>query len=186
LEGLRLWEVWDMALPLAVWRDDVVQWVYLDWPTRTPGQALVLPKRYTELCAAHKRWMSSPVSIGIPLLCADLVGEEETYPLAYPLNPPTHLAQFAIPVNSGAYQESSSKSHQSTRPGQTVAVATLIDYAVITYGRGRLPVLMKGLSESQTWATLIPAVYGVSSAEFEAGWQTYLLARYGIYPPGSP
>jgi hypothetical protein len=32
------------------------------------------------------------------------------------------------------------------------------------------------------WAlgVVIPAVYGVSAADFEAGWQAYLKAHYGV------
>jgi hypothetical protein len=58
-----------------------------------------------------------------------------------------------------------------------VALATLIEYAVATYGHERLPGLVAGLGQSESWGTLIPAVYGVSSAEFEAGWQAYLAAH---------
>jgi hypothetical protein len=61
-----------------------------------------------------------------------------------------------------------------------VALATLIEYAVATYGRDRLPVLMAGLGQSESWDTLLPAVYGVSSAEFEAGWQAYLADHYAV------
>jgi hypothetical protein len=36
------------------------------------------------------------------------------------------------------------------------------------------------MGQSDSWDTLIPAVYSVSPAEFEAGWQTYLTAHYGV------
>jgi hypothetical protein len=65
-------------------------------------------------------------------------------------------------------------------PGQTVALATLVEYAVATYGRERLPALVTGLGQSDSWETLLPAVYGVSAAEFEAGWLAYLKAHYGV------
>lgn len=58
----------------------------------------------------------------------------------------------------------------------------LIEYAVTTYGRERLPALVAGLGRYEGWKTLIPTVYGVSSAEFEAGWQAYLAAQYGVPP----
>jgi hypothetical protein len=41
---------------------------------------------------------------------------------------------------------------------------------IIAIGRERLPVLVAGLGQYDSWATLIPAVYGVSPAEFEARW----------------
>ena len=59
-------------------------------------------------------------------------------------------------------------------------MATLIEYAVATYDRERLPALVAGLGHYESWETLIPAVYGVSPAEFEAGWQAYLAAQYGV------
>jgi hypothetical protein len=62
----------------------------------------------------------------------------------------------------------------------SIAVATLIEYAVATYGRERLPALVASLSQHNNWETLIPAVYGVSAAEFEAGWQAYLATNYGL------
>lgn len=51
---------------------------------------------------------------------------------------------------------------------------------VATYGRERLPTLVASLGHYDSWETLIPAVYGVSPAEFEAGWQAYLATHYGV------
>ena len=55
-----------------------------------------------------------------------------------------------------------------------------IEYAVPTYGRDRLPALMASLGQSDSWDTLLPAVFGVSAAAFEAGWQAYLKAHYDV------
>lgn len=57
--------------------------------------------------------------------------------------------------------------------------ASLVAYAVSAYGRDRLPALLDGIQRYDSWETLIPAVFGVSAAEFEAGWETYLEASYG-------
>jgi hypothetical protein len=51
---------------------------------------------------------------------------------------------------------------------------------VTTYGRERLPVLIAGLGQYDTWETLLLAVFGVSAAEFEAGWRTYLVNHYTV------
>jgi hypothetical protein len=56
-----------------------------------------------------------------------------------------------------------------------VALA-FVEYTVAAYGRDRLPVLLKAMHRHGTWATLIPAVYGVSAADFETGWQEWLTA----------
>ena len=61
-----------------------------------------------------------------------------------------------------------------------MALATLIKYAVAVYGQDRLPTLLAGLGLHAGWATLLPAVYGVSPGEFEAGWQAYLAEHYGV------
>ena len=39
---------------------------------------------------------------------------------------------------------------------------------------------MAGLGQYDTWDTLLPAVFGIATAEFEAGWQTYLARQYGV------
>jgi hypothetical protein len=57
-----------------------------------------------------------------------------------------------------------------------------VEYAVSAYGRERLPALLGGMHHYATWETLIPAVYGISAAEFEAGWRNYVKAQYGGVP----
>lgn len=87
----------------------------------------------------------------------------------------TQLTQLAAPGSPDIYLDSMNK---LTHPGQTVALATLFEYVVATYGRERLPALLLGLSQHSTWETLIPAVFGVSQTEFEAGWQAYLAVHF--------
>jgi hypothetical protein len=85
-----------------------------------------------------------------------------------------------VPVHPHTPAEIESVRDLVSYPGQTVELAALIEYAVAAYGRERLPALMAGLGQYESWKTLIPAVYGVSAAEFEAGWQAYLVTHYGI------
>jgi hypothetical protein len=164
---------------LAVWREDIVQWLYADLPTGVTGQPLMLPAHYTQLCAAYKLWLLSPAQLGIPVLCARPDAEEAGFPVWYLRESLTHLNQLALSVSSGEYIGQSSSSFVP-HPGQTVALATLIEYAVATYGRERLPALVAGLGRYHSWQTLLPAVYGVSTAEFEQGWQAYLVAHYSV------
>ena len=177
LQGLRLWQLWDLDLPLATWREPVVQWIYQELPGAV-GEAVVLPKDYTNFCATHTLWLSSPMQIGIPLLCTEL-DEAAWYAAVWGTpSPLTHLNQLTIPdVQAQVTSESPAPERQSPH-GQTIALATLIDYAVATYGRERLPVLVTGLGQSESWETLLPAVYGISAIEFEAGWQAYLATHY--------
>ena len=55
----------------------------------------------------------------------------------------------------------------------TEEAVTVVDYAMSTYGRDKLPRLLNGIQRYDTWEALIPTVFGVSAAEFEAGWQEY-------------
>jgi hypothetical protein len=68
------------------------------------------------------------------------------------------------------------------RSSEAVRVATLVEYAVAAYGYEQLPVLLADLAQHDTWDTLLPAVYDISSTEFEEGWQEYLVKAYGAQP----
>jgi hypothetical protein len=183
VNGLRLWQLWDLDLPLAAWREPVVKWIYIDGPALGSGQTSVLPDRYRELCAAHLLWLLSPAQLNIPLTCVSPELEEPSFPLWRLRDPLTRLDQLGVPLRPSEYSEDLDALHGVVpHPGQTVALATLIDYAVATYGRERLPVLIAGLGQYDSWETLLPAVYGVSPAEFEAGWQAYMARRYGLSP----
>lgn len=178
--GLRLWQLWHLDLPLATWRDEVVTWIYRDVPTTSIAQAVVLPKDYATLCAMHRLWLPRPWQLGIPLRCAGL-DQGELYRVWWSQRqPPIHLAQLGLPVPSDADREIATGADGTAYPGQTIVLATLVEYAVATYGRERLPALVAGLGQHESWATLIPAVYGVSTTEFEAGWQAHLVTHYGI------
>jgi hypothetical protein len=180
LGALQLWEIWHMDLPLAVWRDDPARWLYGDMAFTVPGQSPGLPEHYEELCAAHRLWLLYPVQIGVPLTCIDTKTETKYLALLHPLGARTRLHQFSLPVSADPYVEAASKGYQTAYAGQTIVLATLIDYAVITYGRERLPTLVASLGQYQRWDTLLPAAFGVSAAEFEAGWQAYLMEQYNV------
>jgi hypothetical protein len=181
LDALHLWEIWHMDLPLAVWQDEVVQWTYGDMSSTAPGKSFALPERYHELCAAHKLWLLYPAQIGIPLTCSNASGEAAYLAELHPLDPPApRLGQFTLPISSDPYVEAANKGYQKPHAGQTIALATVVDYIVVTYGRERLPGLVASLSQHNTWDTLLPALFGASAAEFEAGWQAHLAKRYGV------
>ncbi|MCE7986388.1 MAG: hypothetical protein DYG89_34890 [Caldilinea sp. CFX5] len=178
LRGVRLWQIWELDLPLAVWRRAVVSWLYRKLPADGSHQEGLLPDRYQEICAAHQIWMPTPLQIDIPLSCIDGKLEYRHFSLPGVREPLTHLEQLALlaPPNEYLGQWSGTQHHYPQ--GQTVALATVIEYAVATYGRECLPALLAGLGQYDSWETLLPTVYGVSSAEFEAGWQGYLADRY--------
>lgn len=176
LNGIYLWQIWDSGLPLAAWQDEVVTWLYRASANASAEQQVMLPKQYEELCAAHKLWLTGPTYLGIPLLCTHLDREGWRRATWGPHEPLTRLDQFSFLDPRSIVGSLFPISH----PDQTVALATLIDYAVAAYGQEHLPVLVAGLGQHKSWSTLIPAVYGVTPAEFEAGWQKHLVTRYGL------
>ncbi|MCL4863076.1 MAG: hypothetical protein KJZ93_26960 [Caldilineaceae bacterium] len=177
VSGLYLWQLWELDLSLSAWQEDVVQWVYAAPCTCHPT---AIPERYAALCAAHKRWMPSSVHIHIPLACVNRAREEELYPLWYDLAAPTQLNHFPMSARGNRSPEQTSSMYRKELRGQTIALATLIDYATVTYGQDRLPTLLAGLGEHEGWEALIPAVFDLSASDFEAGWQAYLAARYDL------
>lgn len=178
LQGIQLWQLWHLDLPLSVWREDVVRWIYIERPATALGQPIPLPTRYPELCVAHQIWMSSPLEIAIPLVCAQHEWEYAYFPLWRGHTPPTRLAQLAALAPPKEISSLSGRWDRATYPGQVVVLAVLIEYSVATYGREQLPTLLASLSQYNTWETLIPAVYGVSANEFEADWPTYIATHY--------
>jgi hypothetical protein len=174
VSGLHLWQVWDLDLPLAAWREVVVKWLYADLGVADVRQPSMRPDRYTDLCAVHKLWLVAPTQINIPLLCAEQAWEYQYFSSWHSLDPATHLNQIKLPTPQ--YDQAEERRDR----GQAMVLATLIEYAVATYGRERLPMLVAGLSQYDSWETLLPAVFGVSAAAFEAGWRTYLTDHYGV------
>ena len=177
VSALYLWQVWDMDLPLAAWRGEVVQWLYLELPGADPEQVVVLPEHYAALCAAHKLWMLNPAYWDITLLCDDNDREDRKQVWRGSWDSITRLDQLAVPTPQSLIRQPFLATYH---PGQTVALATLIEYAVATYGRERLPALVAGLGRYDSWESLVPAVFGVSVAQFERGWQQYLSVHYGV------
>lgn len=179
LRGLRLWQVWDLDLPLADWRPDVVQWLYTDLLAHDPGQPILLPEHYQKICDTHKLWLLSPLQIDIPFVCVEQERENEYLSRWSRPSLATHLDQLGVPVSSDEDMVQVGETDRVSHPDRTIVLATLIEYAVVTYGREHLPALMAGFGQHKNWDTLLPAVYGVSPAAFEAGWQSYLATHYG-------
>jgi hypothetical protein len=83
-------------------------------------------------------------------------------------------------VHLGTFTALTSYCRQSgfpVQPLRQLIVQSVIEYAVATYGRDRLPALVQGIGRYETWAELAPAVFGVSVEQFKRGWQIYLQAR---------
>jgi hypothetical protein len=176
LRSLHLWQLWDLDLPLARWRHDVVVWLYVDLAAADPErQSVLLPDTYIELCAMHSLWMLTPTLVRIPLECT--AQEPTTWSQRWwvPYQPHARLDQLSMPRIGYEFYDEENFFHRSS---EAVTMAILVEYAVAAYGYEQLPVLLASLAQHDTWETLLRAVYGVSTSEFEEGWRVYLTARY--------
>jgi hypothetical protein len=110
--------------------------------------------------------------------------DTETYALDWRLvsAPPLNLAQFPLLTVGMALAEYDSPAGGWSHRATAVALATVLEYAAATYGPEHIPVLVAEAGRDELWATLIPAVFGVSVDEFETGWQSYLAQQYGVHP----
>src|SRR4051812_21762527 len=91
----------------------------------------------------------------------------------------TRLDQLSIPLAGWEipFQNSANDPYQQS---ETLVVATLIDYATTVYGDESVARLLAGLVHYDGWESLLPAVYGLSASEFEAGWRVYMAKEYGV------
>jgi hypothetical protein len=149
---------------VAAWERDLASWLY--GGAATPdGQRLA--QELARLCDAHRPLPQLAEAYGIASLhlCT-------TPPAWVAPEPPAHLRDLVLPDGELAVT-------YMTWQG-AVAFQTVLDYTIATYGRQALPELVAGFRRYDTWAELIPAVFGVSAAKFEAGWQAYLAAQYAV------
>jgi hypothetical protein len=70
--------------------------------------------------------------------------------------------------------------NSTLRSDDPIILTTLVEYVVSRYGREQLPALLAALGQHWSWTTLSPAVFGLSAAEFAAGWHTYLAEHYRL------
>lgn len=63
---------------------------------------------------------------------------------------------------------------------EIVAATTIFLYAVEVYGVERLPAFLDALGEHRGWSGVLPAAFGVSVEEFEAGWRGWLAVEFGV------
>jgi hypothetical protein len=185
LNGVLLWQLWATDLPLAVWRKPVVQWVYSNVPEPIDTDSVV-PDFQPALCVQHQLWLTSPLAVQIPLSCDTPDRQEQYLVWRYFYPRPVRLAQLgqlAMPIAADAAPALQSVVDWPRHPAAVVALATLVEYAAAAHGPERIPLLLAEAGRHEDWATLIPAVFGVSVGEFEAGWQAYLTAHDGLDLP---
>lgn len=179
LRGLRLWQLWNLDMPLAQWQQELVKWLYFDKPPADAEEKPMLPARYKELCAMYRLWMVSPDLDVIPLSCTDrdnFVWPPHRWTTHVPR---TRLGQLSVPLANWEieYQVALNDPYY---PSEAIVIANLIEYMVSVYGHEQLPVFLAALAQFDDWETLVPAVFGVSATDFEAGWQSYIAQQYNV------
>jgi hypothetical protein len=175
--GLQLWLVWEQKLPLAMWRESLVQWTLGD-----SDPAAQAPIFAHDLCVYHQLWMRSPLEAGVPIQCLQQANTTERIVAWRYRQPPMELT---LPSLADVQLRSTDVDlNLMKEPAESaasgVAWATVLEYATSTFGAGKLPVLLAALPKYESWDTLVPAVFGLPLAEFESGWRAFLKARYGI------
>jgi hypothetical protein len=61
-----------------------------------------------------------------------------------------------------------------------LSAESFMKFIVDSYGRKQLPPLLVALVRYSSWEDIIPPVYGVSVAEFEAAWNEHLIQEYEL------
>lgn len=61
---------------------------------------------------------------------------------------------------------------------QYMVSESIIDFAINTYGRDKVPALIAGMERYRDWDSLTTTIFGVSAADFEAAWNRYLAQTY--------
>jgi hypothetical protein len=170
LNALPLWAVWQEQGPLAMGRQEVPRWLFHN--ARTQAARHAVPDGYDRLCQLYRIWNLAPAEMSIPLSCTEADSGKWQARMA-----PALPLQLDALVYVGAGADGATSAPVSA--SQIVALETVVEYTVATYGRASLARLVTALGNHTSWHSLIPAVFNISAAEFEAGWHSYLATAYG-------
>jgi hypothetical protein len=182
LDGLHLWKLWTLDLPAAAWREPVASW--LSGGAQPGDRHLVISPGFVhEVCAMRH--------LALQAQGADLPAGQETCTGAwrYRYAPHLRLAQtvaMAPADTAPGLQSVAGELGRSPHPAAIAVLGTVVEYVAAAYGEATLPLLLAGLHEHERWETLIPAIFNVSAAEFEAGWHSYLAEHYGLQSSATP
>jgi hypothetical protein len=166
--ALRLWAVWEGGGPLAETRTEVVRWIYGRGEGDRGDARQLLLSGYTQLCRTYGIWQMSPRDLFIPLDCSD--EDKET------LSAQDYLARLSWKQERFRLDTVTLEDAFDS----TVAIESVIAYVVATYGHKALPTLISALDRHTSVDSLIPAVFGISTAEFEIGWRTHLVEQVSV------
>jgi hypothetical protein len=171
LDAFNLWELWASDQQLVGWRSEYSNPFLVEGRDSSPKRLCVTYKvgdvSFTSLTDSLSCSTIMPSTLPKALVTPALLSSRDF--VAASSFSTTHLPDFS----SG---EILGQNHAYASPARntTVALATIIDYAVKTYGRERLPRLFEACGTSAGWNDLIPKVFSVSASQFEQGWKGYL------------
>lgn len=166
--GLTALQVRRHSERLAAWHGDLARWLYGIEGRTPPPDADQLAQELVELCRTHQVTAYPSFFAGITHthLC--------TRPPIWDLK---RLLRIPAPQRLDAlHMPDVDLTGAAPSWLQELAFGTLLDYVTATYGREGIAGLIEGFRQYDTWHALVPAVFGVSAAEFEQGWQAYLRA----------
>lgn len=178
LNALALWELWASDEPVVGWRLDIVG--------LTPVKAEVRSASRTRHCVSYNVWGLFFTTLSSLPSCPLMAWQAQTEIVMTPMLLTIYdlVAESSFLKHMPSLSASKIRSQHYSEAQQawktTLAMTTVVDYAVATYGRERLPSLIAGCGLYASWDELIPAIYGVPAHEFEQGWQRYLAEKYQV------
>jgi hypothetical protein len=167
--ALALWELWGEQGALADGRVEVVQWLFRD--AQEGAQGPLLPDHYERLCRTFHIWGMLPWDVSIPLACTASDKQRFVDTVHFSTLPESVQAQLYRGQEKGLFAGVFDDIGQCE---------TLIEYVAANYGREKLPLFIAALGEHDSTESLIPALFGVAPAEFQAGWHAYVEQRYHV------
>ena len=197
LNALDLWQMWhsgDGSVRLLAWRSELFGTAF----TQTVQHGLPNAGAAEQpLCAIYQIWGITNFTTFTDLACSQLIHAApgkwsmplEIRVIPDGLNPngfvsPAYFSTARLPTPT-AYSTPGSVRVGLQDQNSFIALEAVIDYAAATYGRERLPALFEACGVYSGWDDLIPALFGVSPADFEQGWQAYIAQRAKLNQPGS-
>lgn len=86
--------------------------------------------------------------------------------------------QVPLQLNDIEYWPDDGRPAQERVMRQYMVSESIIDFAITTYGRDKLSLLLAGLERYRDWDSLTRAIFDVSAVDFEAAWNHYLVQTY--------
>jgi hypothetical protein len=176
VSGLRLWLAWEEQTLRADYRMKLVNWVYSNAPNASNQRPVSDP----DPCDLLAAWQLAAEVVPISFYCSQDMPAYVLY-----LRRPTALSHLPLSISRadalfGYVTDPMAGGVHINGLGQVVAVATALEYATHIYGEVCVADLLQAAREGKSWHSAAKKVFGVSEAEFEAGWWAWLAEEYGV------